>query len=99
MSHRQRSVEAAQSDLFRTRLRSMLLAGREKIIAWARSYGDFPSSALPSDDQDTSRGQGRRDTDAQMSVGQDWESEVLGLFNGTLEALSDMTFAEADAQQ
>ena len=64
----------------RTRLRSIVVASREKMLAWARMYGDFPGSSLPGEPDDPL-------TSTQLSAG-DWETEILGMWNGILDVLS-----------
>lgn len=64
----------------RTRLRSIVMASREKMLAWARMYGDFPGSALPGEPDDPV-------PSARLRAG-DWETEIIGMWNGILDVLS-----------
>lgn len=65
------------------RLRSVLQLGRERVLAWARPYGDFGGEVLgPAGDEG-------RETTREEAEG--WEGCVLRLFDGPL--------AEIDAQQ
>ena len=64
-------------NLRRIRLKSIIIAGREKILAWARSYGHFTGSRFP---------EMCRDDDEVDEAG--WEAEVLGMWNGTLDMLA-----------
>lgn len=64
----------------RIRLRSIVMTGRAKILAWARSYGSFPGAALGSN--------GAQTPTRAVSVAGDWETEIMGMWNGILDSLS-----------
>lgn len=64
----------------RVRLRSMVDAARDKLLAWARPYGDFGGEVLGPDGDDEDELVPVEDT-----VG--WEAEVTGLWGGILIAL------------
>jgi hypothetical protein len=72
----------------RIRLRSIVMTGRAKILAWARSYGSFPGAALGSNGAQTP-------TRNAIPTG-DWEMEIMGLWNGILDSLSR---AEGEAEE
>ena len=80
----------------RIRLRSIIMASRSKLLAWARIYGDFSGWSYPD-------GNGSQDTAGASIVdaadGMDWEQEVVGLWNGTLERLSTLDFGHVDDKQ
>ncbi|KAK4686886.1 hypothetical protein P7C73_g3233, partial [Tremellales sp. Uapishka_1] len=74
----------------RIRLRSMILSSREKMIAWARVYGHFKGDKLP--------GLSEAESDAESLHEQgEWETQIVGMWNGTLELLSGFDL-ERDAQ-
>lgn len=56
------------------------MTGRAKILAWARTYGSFPGAAIgPSGAQTPVRANIQLD---------DWETEIMGMWNGILDTLS-----------
>jgi hypothetical protein len=63
------------------RLRSIVMTGRAKVLAWARSYGSFPGATFGGADTHTPKR-------AQSAETGDWETEVLGMWNGILDTLS-----------
>lgn len=69
----------------RIRLRSIIISSRAKLLAWARSYGSFPGSIFTANGVTTSP----RDT----SSADQWETEVMGMWNGILDVLSRDTAA------
>ena len=74
----------------RIRLRSIIIAGREKVLAFARTSGNFGWSSFPEED-------GEVDCDADHKADA-WElEEILGMWNGTLEMLADHDFDRDDA--
>lgn len=56
------------------------MSGRAKILAWARGYGSFPGSAIGVNGSSTP-------VHSITEVG-DWETEVMGMWNGILDVLS-----------
>jgi len=64
----------------RIRLRSIVMTGRAKILAWARTYGSFPGAALGSNGTQTP-------TRTSIQAG-DWETEIMGMWNRILDSLS-----------
>ena len=72
----------------RIRLKSIVLASRAKFLSWARDYGDFPKASI--DDDSAASGI----DESELDQGLEWEKEVIGLWNGTLQKLSDMDFAQ-----
>jgi hypothetical protein len=66
--------------VFRTRLRSIVITGRAKILAWARSYGSFPGAALGTNGAQTP-------LRSNIQLGE-WETEIMGMWNGILDMLS-----------
>ncbi|ODO09391.1 hypothetical protein I350_02991 [Cryptococcus amylolentus CBS 6273] len=69
----------------RTRLRSIILTGRSKMLAWARGYGSFPGSSLPGSAATPislgGSGAGEKEDE-------EWETDILNMWNGTLEAVA-----------
>ncbi|WVQ73728.1 hypothetical protein IAR50_003308 [Cryptococcus sp. DSM 104548] len=68
----------------RTRLRSIILTGRSKMLAWARGYGSFPGSSLPGSAATPISLEGSDADDED----EEWEMDILNMWNGTLEAVS-----------
>ncbi|ODO06200.1 hypothetical protein L198_01432 [Cryptococcus wingfieldii CBS 7118] len=69
----------------RTRLRSIILTGRSKMLAWARGYGSFPGSSLPGSAATPNSLKG---SDAGEEEDEEWEADILNMWNGTLEAVA-----------
>ncbi|WVQ78759.1 hypothetical protein IAT38_000850 [Cryptococcus sp. DSM 104549] len=80
----------------RIRLRSIILSGREKMLAWAGTYGSFPGSSLPSSTPASEApiaGSGTSDGGASSTEG--WETEILNMWDGALELLSEADLSGA----
>jgi len=67
------------------------MTARAKILAWARSYGSFPGAALSSNGAQTP-------TRASMQTG-GWEMEIMGMWNGILDALSRVEGEQEEADE
>ena len=67
------------------------MTARAKILAWARSYGSFPGAALGSNGAQTP-------TRASMQTG-GWEMEIMGMWNGILDALSRVEGEQEEADE
>ena len=76
----------------RIRLRSIIITGREKILAWARTYGNCGGTTFPGGD-----GESNGNGDAEDGgAGWEWEDEIMGLLNGTLGALAELDYGRDD---
>ncbi|WVN90470.1 uncharacterized protein L203_105706 [Cryptococcus depauperatus CBS 7841] len=74
----------------RIRLRSILVSGRSKIEAWARSYGSFPGSSFPASvPTAVPQGSMMDRTTGDADLGDSWETEILNIWNQTLEELAE----------
>jgi hypothetical protein len=81
----------------RIRLRSIIIAARAKMLAWARTYGQFRGASLPSsskngavqNEDSTSRFGEADEVTADVGPGWEWENEILGMWNGILGVLAD----------
>jgi hypothetical protein len=76
----------------RIRLRSIILSARAKMLAWARTYGQFRGSALPGQDGVDTPGEGSVGVaggEGEVGPGWEWGHEILGMWNGSLELLSE----------
>ena len=56
------------------------MTGRAKILAWARTYGSFPGAAIGISGAQTP-------VRSNIQLG-DWETEIMGMWNGILDTLS-----------
>jgi hypothetical protein len=56
------------------------MTGRAKVLAWARSYGSFPGATFGGDGTHTPK--------REIAETGDWETEVMGMWNGILDTLS-----------
>ena len=74
----------------RIRLKNIVISGREKLLAWARTYGDFSAKAIA----DLAESDATGEVVSGKEVGLEWEVEVVRMWNGTLEALADLDFAD-----
>ena len=77
----------------RIRLKSIILVGREKLLAWARSYGSFRGSRFP----DTGGPADEESDDQDDGEGREWEDKILGMWNRTLEMLADHDYGQGEA--
>ncbi|ORX36484.1 hypothetical protein BD324DRAFT_651722 [Kockovaella imperatae] len=79
----------------RIRLRSIIMASRSKFVAWARTYGDFSGVSYPPGSDDAGLTPTALSAESSLDPDMEWEQEVIGLWNGTLQKLSDMDFCVA----
>lgn len=60
------------------------------MLAWAWIYGDFRGSSFPEGDGEVDDGEVEEDD----REGREWEGEITGMWNRTLEMLADHDFGD-----
>lgn len=72
----------------RVRLRSIVDLAKEKVLAWARPYGDFGGEAMGPDGDE-----GTVDTEEERNG---WEHQIVGMWRGILDELDKQTPPEVE---
>lgn len=70
------------------RLRSIMISARQRLVAWARQYGDFKGETLNAEHDIAAKES--QDRPAAAASDWDWEMEIRRMWNGTAELLTDL---------